>query len=57
MLIAVGERSPAGMLDVARRSAAAVPGADCRILAGQNHMVGPESLIPVLREFLLEVGE
>ncbi|MGW5383493.1 alpha/beta fold hydrolase [Nocardia sp. NPDC003963] len=53
--IAVGERSPAGLLDVAQRLAAAVPGAECRVLAGQNHMVSAEALKPVLREFLLAV--
>lgn len=52
--IAAGERSPAGLSEVARRPAEAVPGAECRKLAGQNHMVSAAALQPTLREFLLE---
>ncbi|MFE3445689.1 alpha/beta fold hydrolase [Nocardia sp. NPDC059180] len=51
--VVVGGRSPAGLLDVARRVAEAIPGPDALVLHGQDHMVSAKALIPVLRESLL----
>lgn len=51
--VAVGGRSPASLLAVADRLAEAIPGSDRLVLDGQNHMVNPKVLLPVLREALL----
>jgi pimeloyl-ACP methyl ester carboxylesterase len=51
--IVVGENSPSGMAQVATRLAAAIPGATYQQLAGQNHMVSANALLPVLTGFLV----
>lgn len=50
--LVVGERSPAGMHDVAGRLATAIPGAELLALPGQNHLVSPKAVLPVLSRFL-----
>jgi hypothetical protein len=39
------------MIDIARQIADAMPNGRCRILEGQEHVVPPEILVPVLKEF------
>ncbi|WP_280271219.1 alpha/beta fold hydrolase [Nocardia wallacei] len=51
--VAVGGRSPASLLEVARQLADAIPGSEHRVIDGQNHMVNPKVLLPVLRDALL----
>jgi len=48
----VGGASPEWMIDVGREVADAVQEGDHRILDGQEHVVPPEILSPVVREFL-----
>jgi len=50
--ILVGEKSPAGIKHVANQLAKAIPNARFEQLAGQNHMVGAKSLLPLLSRFL-----
>ncbi|XXX74569.1 alpha/beta hydrolase [Sorangium sp. So ce134] len=50
--IIVGEKSPAGMRDVADQLTRAIPGARFELLAGQDHMVSARALLPVLSRFL-----
>lgn len=50
VLVAVGEKSPPGLHQVADQLAEAIPQATHRLLAGQNHMVGARALLPILRE-------
>jgi pimeloyl-ACP methyl ester carboxylesterase len=50
--IIVGEKSPAGLHDVANQLTKAVPGAKFEQLPGQNHMVSAKALLPVLSRFL-----
>jgi pimeloyl-ACP methyl ester carboxylesterase len=50
--IVVGEKSPAGLHDVANQLTKAVPGAKFEQLPGQNHMVSAKALLPVLSRFL-----
>ncbi|MFD0674399.1 alpha/beta fold hydrolase [Cohnella sp. GCM10027633] len=50
-LIGVGEKSPAGLQDVARQLAEAIPGAKYARLTGQNHMVSAKKLLPLLSDF------
>ncbi len=51
-LILVGGASPEWMIDVGRQIADAMPNGRLRILEGQEHVVPPEVLVPVLAEFL-----
>jgi pimeloyl-ACP methyl ester carboxylesterase len=51
-LIVFGERSPAGMADVASQLAGAIPRASLQRLAGQDHMVDAKALLPLLADFL-----
>jgi pimeloyl-ACP methyl ester carboxylesterase len=51
-LVLVGGASPEWMIDVGREVADAVQEGDHRILDGQEHVVPPEILSPVVREFL-----
>jgi pimeloyl-ACP methyl ester carboxylesterase len=51
-LVLVGGASPEWMIDVARQVAAALPQGRYRVLEGQEHVVPPEILVPVLAEFL-----
>ena len=50
-LVLCGGASPAWMSDVGRRIAEAMPNGRFRVLAGQDHVVPPEVLVPVLAEF------
>jgi pimeloyl-ACP methyl ester carboxylesterase len=54
-LVLVGGASPDWMIDVGREIAAAVQNGAHRILDGQDHVVPPEVLAPVLKEFLADV--
>jgi pimeloyl-ACP methyl ester carboxylesterase len=53
-LVLVGEQSPAFMIDVGRHIADAMPHGRLRVLAGEEHVVAPEVLAPVLADFLSE---
>lgn len=48
----VGEKSPAGIHDVANQLVKAIPGATFIQLAGQGHMAGAKAILPVLAGFL-----
>ena len=50
-LVAVGGKSPAWMTNATRALADALPDARHRTLPGQNHMVKPQAIAPVLTEF------
>ena len=50
-LVLVGGASPARMIYVGRQIADALPNGHHRVLEGQEHVVPPEVLVPVLREF------
>ncbi len=52
-LVAAGGKSPAWMTNATRALADALPDAQYRTLPGQNHMVRPQAIAPVLTEFLL----
>jgi hypothetical protein len=52
-LVAVGGKSPAWMTNATRALADALPDAIYRTLPGQNHMVKPQAIAPVLTEFFL----
>ena len=51
-LVLVGGASPAWMIDVGRQLADALSNGQHRVLEGQEHVVPPEVLVPVLAEFL-----
>ena len=50
-LVLVGGASPASMIEVAEVVAATLPKGQYRVLEGQEHVVPPEILVPVLAEF------
>jgi pimeloyl-ACP methyl ester carboxylesterase len=50
-LVAVGGKSPAWMTNATRALADSLPDATYRTLSGQNHMVKPQAIAPVLTEF------
>jgi pimeloyl-ACP methyl ester carboxylesterase len=50
-LVGVGEKSPPWMTNGTRALADALPDATYRTLPGQNHMVKPQAIAPVLTEF------
>ena len=52
-LVAAGGKSPAWMTNGTRALADALPDARYRTLPGQNHMVKPQAIAPVLTEFFL----
>ncbi len=52
-LVAAGAKSPAWMTNGTRALADALPDAQYRTLSGQNHMVKPQAIAPVLTEFFL----
>ena len=53
-LVLVGGASPAWMIDVGRRVADALPNGRHRVLEGQEHVVAPGVLAPVLVEFFAD---
>jgi pimeloyl-ACP methyl ester carboxylesterase len=53
-LVAAGGKSPAWMANGTRSLADALPDATYRTLPGQNHMVKPQAIAPVLTEFFTE---
>ena len=50
-LVLVGGASPAWMIDVGRQIADTMPNGRHSVLEGQEHVVAPEVLVPVLAEF------
>ncbi len=52
-LVAAGGKSPAWMTNGTRALADDLPDAQYRTLPGQNHMVKPQAIAPVLTEFFL----
>jgi pimeloyl-ACP methyl ester carboxylesterase len=50
-LVLVGGASPEWMIEIARQVADALPNGTHMILEGQEHVVPPEILVPVLKEF------
>jgi hypothetical protein len=50
-LVLVGGASPAWMIDIGRQVADALPNGRYRVLEGQEHVVAPEVLVPVLAAF------
>jgi pimeloyl-ACP methyl ester carboxylesterase len=52
-LVAAGGKSPAWMANATRALADVLPDARYRTLPGQNHMVKPQAIAPVLTEFFL----
>lgn len=50
--VMVGEKSPAGIHDVAKQLTNAIPGASFIQLAGQDHMASAKALLPLLVSFL-----
>ena len=50
-LVLVGGASPEWMIDAGRRVAEALPNGWYRVLEGQEHVVPPEILVPVLEQF------
>ncbi|WP_236791081.1 alpha/beta fold hydrolase [Amycolatopsis sp. GM8] len=53
-LAAAGGKSPQWMLNSVRAVAAALPDSRHQVLPGQNHMVKPQAIAPVLTRFLRE---
>lgn len=51
-LLIVGENSPVSMHEIASQLSEAMPNGRFNKLAGQDHMVDPVSLLPVLSSFL-----
>jgi pimeloyl-ACP methyl ester carboxylesterase len=50
-LVLVGGSSPAWTIDIGRQVADALPNGQHRVLEGQEHVVPPEVLVPMLAEF------
>jgi pimeloyl-ACP methyl ester carboxylesterase len=50
--IMVGEKSPVSIRQVAKQLSTAIPNASFEQLAGQNHMVSANALLPLLTAFL-----
>jgi pimeloyl-ACP methyl ester carboxylesterase len=50
-LVLVGGASPGWTIDIGRQVADALPNGQHRVLEGQEHVVPPEVLVPVLAEF------
>jgi pimeloyl-ACP methyl ester carboxylesterase len=50
-LVLCGGASPAWMIDIGRQVADALPNGRHSVLEGQEHVVAPEVLVPVLAEF------
>ena len=56
-LVLCGGASPGWMIDVGRQVAEGVPDGRVDVLEGQEHVVDPEILAPVLEEFFAARGE
>jgi pimeloyl-ACP methyl ester carboxylesterase len=54
VLVLCGGASPAWMIDVGRQVADTLPNGRHGVLEGQDHVVAPELLAPVLAEFFAE---
>jgi hypothetical protein len=52
-LVLAGGASPQFMLDAATRIAQALPHGSLRVLDGEEHVVAPEVLAPVVADFVL----
>jgi pimeloyl-ACP methyl ester carboxylesterase len=50
-LVLVGGASPVWMIDIGRQIADILPNGRYRVLEGQEHVVPPEVLVPMLKEF------
>lgn len=50
-LVMCGGKSPGWMQQAQRVAAEAIPGAEHRTIAGQTHMLKPEAVAPVLRQY------
>jgi pimeloyl-ACP methyl ester carboxylesterase len=50
-LVLVGGANPDGMVDIGRRISDTMPNVRHHVLEGQEHVVPPETLVPVLTEF------
>ncbi len=55
-LVIAGGAGPDGMIEVGRQVAGAVQDGRLRVLAGQEHVVPPDILAPVVEEFLAGAG-
>lgn len=55
--IIVGQKSPAGLHDVANQLTKAIPMAKLIELAKQGHLVSAKALLPLLKDFLKQPGE
>ena len=53
-LVLVGGASPEWMIDVGRQVAEALPNGQHRVLEGQERVVPPEVLVPVLADFFAD---
>jgi pimeloyl-ACP methyl ester carboxylesterase len=53
-LVLVGGKSPAFMIDTGRQLADAMPNGRHSVLKGQEHVVAPEVLVPVLADFFAD---
>jgi pimeloyl-ACP methyl ester carboxylesterase len=51
-LVLVGGQSQEFMMEVSRRLAALLPAGDHRVIEGQDHVVSPDILAPIVAEFL-----
>jgi pimeloyl-ACP methyl ester carboxylesterase len=51
-LVLVGGESPPFMMEVSRRLAALLPAGNHRVIEGQDHVVSPKVLAPLVAEFL-----
>jgi hypothetical protein len=51
-LVLVGSQSPSFMMDVSRRLAYLLRHGDHRVIEGQDHVVAPDILAPIVAEFL-----
>jgi pimeloyl-ACP methyl ester carboxylesterase len=51
-LVLVGSESPPFMMEVSRRLADLLPDGDHRVIEGQDHVVAPDVLAPIVDEFL-----
>jgi hypothetical protein len=52
-LVAVGGKSPTWMRNAMQSLANVLPGAKFRTLEGQMHIIKPEALAPVLKEYFV----